>query len=108
MVKYYLLGISKIILIVMACLSLLIGLFFVLLACDPDADYYKGANWDCYDDSERFLSHYKPLYENKIEELKQKYSINCNVKLMQELYGDNGISLKYYLYDEEFTMITRI
>ena len=67
-------------------------------------EYIEGRNWDCFDDSERFIEHYKPLYESKIEELKQKYSIECEEKLIQEPSGTKWVDLKYYLYNEDFTI----
>ena len=66
--------------------------------------YCEGQNWDCFDDSERFIEHYKPLYESKLEELKQKYSIECKEKLIQEPSGAAWEKLSYYLYNEDFTI----
>ena len=81
--------------------------FFVvdnIIASKRHEEYCQGQNWDCFNDSERFLEHYKPLYESKIEELKQKYSIECEEKLVQEPYGTSWESLEYYLYNEDFTI----
>ncbi len=79
-------------------------IFISLLASCHNEYYYKGANWDCYNDSEKFLSQYKPLYEDKIKELKQKHSVECKEKLVQEPAGAVGVSLEYYLYNEDFTI----
>lgn len=66
--------------------------------------YIEGQNWDCFYDSERFLEHYKPLYESKIDELKQKYLIECEEKFIQEPSGAAWEKLSYYLYNEDFTI----
>lgn len=71
-------------------------------------EYIEGRNWDCFDDSERFIEHYKPLYESKIEELKQKYSIECEEKSIQEPYGTKWEKLRYYLYNEDFTIELKV
>ncbi|MBQ8299262.1 MAG: hypothetical protein IJX99_05285 [Clostridia bacterium] len=72
-------------------------------------EYIEGQNWDCFDDPERFIEHYKPLYESKIEELKQNYSIECEEKLIQEPpYGTKWEMLRYYLYNEDFTIELKV
>ena len=83
-------------------------LFVCILASCYNEDYYKGANWDCFDDSERFIEHYKPLYESKIEELKQNYSIECEEKFIQEPSGTAWKKLRYYLYNEDFTIELKV
>ena len=64
--------------------------------------YSAEANWDS--SNERFLEYYQPLYKGKIEELKGKYSIECEEKFTNEPSGAAWEALKWYLYNEEFTI----
>lgn len=69
----------------------------------PEEQYYKGANWNC--ELDEFETIYLEIYTQKIEELKEKYSLSFSTKLDIENSTDSDhIKITFLLYCEEYTI----
>lgn len=78
-------------------------LFVCMLSSCYKEDYYTEANWNC--DRQKFITYYNQLYESKLEELKQKYNVQCETKKEHNANAEyEWDSVTYYLYNEEFTL----
>jgi len=72
-----------------------------ITSCESPEDYYKDSNWSCT--NEEFNDMYMPAYLAKIEELKQKYNIECT-QIFEEKDYKRDVGYKIYLFSDAFTI----
>ena len=86
---------------VILCVFLIVG-FASSCSCGYDNDYFLETNWNC--DNETFLSYYNSLYLDKLQELKEKYNVECKRKTELDHMQYGGVNMCYYFYNESFTL----
>ena len=86
---------------VIAAVIVIILCISSFMSCESPEDYYKDANWSCT--NEEFNDMYMPAYLAKIEELKQKYNIECT-QISEVKDYERDVGYEIYLYNEVFTV----
>ena len=68
---------------------------------DGSQKYVEATNWNC--DEDKFYSDYFTSYQNKIQELKVLYGIECT-EILEQYNNENDNIAVLYLYNDLFTI----
>ena len=71
---------------------------FIWIDNQIELSYIRSSNWDC--DMETFNSQYCLLYDQKLQELKNTYQLDC-----EEIIERSESGVSFFLYNDCFTII---
>ena len=97
------LSIASALLIALIVVVVLVLTFFAMmfLGNDAETEYAKSSQWNC--DNQSFDTAYVDFYKNKVSEIKEKYSLNCEEEWYKESHDDDSI-ITAYLYNDQYTI----
>ncbi len=68
---------------------------------DENIEYAESSQWNC--DNQSFDTAYVDFYKNKVSEIKEKYSLNCEEEWYKESHDGDSI-ITAYLYNDQYTI----
>ena len=86
-------------------IALIVGIvaFFAIMffTNDENIEYAESSQWNC--DNQSFDTAYVDFYKNKVSEIKEKYSLNCEEEWYKESHDGDSI-ITAYLYSDQYTI----